>query len=237
MRDIKPIIGYVHTGIEKTAEDKAYWKVIPVVERMDYLAYYFNAMAFCGAVETLLERRGAAARAVPAGDPSRAQPDHVPPGVARDERARPRRDLDVLVLLPRARDDPRPVRDVLGPADAHALLPGRRRDRGHPARLRRRSCASSSSEMPEPRRPVRRPAREEPDRARAPARHRARRPGDAARARRHRAAAARRRQPVGPAQGRTRTRATTTSTSRSRSAPSATTTTATGSATPRSTSR
>jgi NADH-quinone oxidoreductase subunit D len=55
VRDLEPIIGYVHTGIEKTAEDKAYWKAIPVVERMDYLAYYFNAMAFCGAVETLLE--------------------------------------------------------------------------------------------------------------------------------------------------------------------------------------
>ncbi|MDQ6818641.1 MAG: NADH-quinone oxidoreductase subunit D [Actinomycetota bacterium] len=54
VRDIKPIVGYVHTGIEKTAEDKAYWKAIPVIERMDYLAYYFNAMAFCGAVETLL---------------------------------------------------------------------------------------------------------------------------------------------------------------------------------------
>ncbi|MGA8723085.1 MAG: hypothetical protein WB557_34095, partial [Solirubrobacteraceae bacterium] len=38
VRDVKPIIGYVHTGIEKTAEDKAYWKVIPVVERMDYLS-------------------------------------------------------------------------------------------------------------------------------------------------------------------------------------------------------
>jgi NADH-quinone oxidoreductase subunit D len=55
VRDIKPIIGYVHTGIEKTAEDKSYWKVIPVVERMDYLAYYFNSMAYIGAVETLLE--------------------------------------------------------------------------------------------------------------------------------------------------------------------------------------
>ena len=54
VRDIKPIMGYVHTGIEKTAEDKAYWKVIPVVERMDYLAYYFNAMAFVGAVESIL---------------------------------------------------------------------------------------------------------------------------------------------------------------------------------------
>jgi NADH-quinone oxidoreductase subunit D len=55
VREIKPIIGYVHTGIEKTAEDKAYWKAIPVVERMDYLAYHFNAMAYCGAVEALLE--------------------------------------------------------------------------------------------------------------------------------------------------------------------------------------
>jgi NADH-quinone oxidoreductase subunit D len=54
VRDIKPIIGYVHTGIEKTCEQKAYWKVIPCVERMDYLSYYFNAMAFCGAVEELL---------------------------------------------------------------------------------------------------------------------------------------------------------------------------------------
>ncbi len=55
VRDLKPIIGYVHTGIEKTAEDKSYWKAIPVIERMDYLAYYFNAYAFCGAVETLLD--------------------------------------------------------------------------------------------------------------------------------------------------------------------------------------
>src|SRR3712207_2445653 len=55
VRDIKPIIGYVHTGIEKTAETKAYWQAIPVVERMDYLAYFFNAQAFCMAVAQLLE--------------------------------------------------------------------------------------------------------------------------------------------------------------------------------------
>ena len=103
VRDLKPIIGYVHTGIEKTAEDKSYWKVIPVVERMDYLAYYFNAMAFCGATETLLEVEVPQARAVPARHPHGAQPDHEPPRVARDERAGPRRDVDVLVLLPRAR--------------------------------------------------------------------------------------------------------------------------------------
>jgi NADH-quinone oxidoreductase subunit D len=55
VRDIKPIIGYVHTGIEKTAEDKAYWKVIPVLERMDYLSYFFNAMAYCTAVEAIAQ--------------------------------------------------------------------------------------------------------------------------------------------------------------------------------------
>jgi NADH-quinone oxidoreductase subunit D len=55
VRDLRPIVGYVHTGIEKNCEDKSYWKVIPFVERMDYLAYFFNAQAFCGAVERLLE--------------------------------------------------------------------------------------------------------------------------------------------------------------------------------------
>ncbi len=55
VKDIKPIIGYVHTGIEKSCEDQEYWKAITFVERMDYLAYYYNAMAFCMAVETLLE--------------------------------------------------------------------------------------------------------------------------------------------------------------------------------------
>jgi NADH-quinone oxidoreductase subunit D len=55
VRDVKPIIGYVHTGIEKSCEDQQYWKVITFVERMDYLAYYFNAQAYCMAVERLLD--------------------------------------------------------------------------------------------------------------------------------------------------------------------------------------
>ena len=55
VRELMPIIGYVHTGIEKSCEDQAYWKVIPFVERMDYLSYYFNAQAYCMAVERLLE--------------------------------------------------------------------------------------------------------------------------------------------------------------------------------------
>ena len=55
VRDPKPVMGYVHTGIEKSCEQQSYWKVIPFVERMDYLSYFFNMQAFCGATERLLE--------------------------------------------------------------------------------------------------------------------------------------------------------------------------------------
>ena len=92
--------------------------------------------------------RDPAARQVPARAPPGAQPDPLAPGLAGHLGARPRRDLDALVLLPRARHDPRPVRDVGGPADAHPLLPGRRRLRGHPRRLRARRCAPSARRCP-----------------------------------------------------------------------------------------
>jgi NADH-quinone oxidoreductase subunit D len=52
--ELKPVMGYLHTGIEKSCEDKSYWKVIPFVERMDYLSYYFQMEAFCGCVERLV---------------------------------------------------------------------------------------------------------------------------------------------------------------------------------------
>ena len=54
VRDLRPIVGYVHTGIEKSCESMAFWKVIPFVERMDYLSYFFNSEAYCGAVEKLI---------------------------------------------------------------------------------------------------------------------------------------------------------------------------------------
>ncbi|MFY9264876.1 MAG: NADH dehydrogenase (quinone) subunit D [Solirubrobacterales bacterium] len=54
VKDTKPLIGYAHTGIEKNCEDKSYWKVIPLVERMDYVSYHFNSLAYCMAVERLL---------------------------------------------------------------------------------------------------------------------------------------------------------------------------------------
>ena len=55
VKDLKPVVGYVHTGIEKSCETMNYWKVIPFVERMDYLAYFSNMEAYCGAVEKLIE--------------------------------------------------------------------------------------------------------------------------------------------------------------------------------------
>jgi NADH-quinone oxidoreductase subunit D len=54
VRDLKPMVGYVHTGIEKSCETMSYWKVIPFVERMDYLSYFFNMQAYVGAVEKLV---------------------------------------------------------------------------------------------------------------------------------------------------------------------------------------
>ncbi|MGQ9523374.1 MAG: NADH dehydrogenase (quinone) subunit D [Armatimonadota bacterium] len=50
-----PVIGYLHTGIEKSCEDKTYHKVIPLTDRVDYLAPMSNNLAYVLAVEKLLE--------------------------------------------------------------------------------------------------------------------------------------------------------------------------------------
>jgi len=49
-----PDIGFLHTGIEKTAESKTYLKAIPLTDRTDYLGPMSNNLAFCGAVEKLV---------------------------------------------------------------------------------------------------------------------------------------------------------------------------------------
>jgi NADH-quinone oxidoreductase subunit D len=51
---VSPTIGYLHTGIEKTAEQKKWQQVIPLVERMDYLDAQSNSLAFVLSVEKLL---------------------------------------------------------------------------------------------------------------------------------------------------------------------------------------
>ena len=49
-----PHIGYLHTGMEKTMEDKRYQQAITVTDRMDYLAPMSNNLAFVLSVEKLL---------------------------------------------------------------------------------------------------------------------------------------------------------------------------------------
>ncbi|MGH9154380.1 MAG: NADH-quinone oxidoreductase subunit D, partial [Acidimicrobiales bacterium] len=51
----KPVIGYLHTGMEKTGEELTYLQGGTNVTRMDYLAPLFNECVFAMAVEQLLE--------------------------------------------------------------------------------------------------------------------------------------------------------------------------------------
>ncbi|MGB2981355.1 MAG: NADH dehydrogenase (quinone) subunit D [Candidatus Zixiibacteriota bacterium] len=50
-----PDIGFLHTGIEKTMESKTYAQVIPLTDRMDYVASLSNNLAYLLAVEKLLD--------------------------------------------------------------------------------------------------------------------------------------------------------------------------------------
>ncbi len=49
-----PDIGYLHTGIEKTAESKTYHQALVLTDRMDYLAPLTNNLGYALAVERLL---------------------------------------------------------------------------------------------------------------------------------------------------------------------------------------
>ncbi len=50
----KPVIGYLHTGMEKQGEDLTYLQGATNVTRMDYISPMFNELVFALAVETLL---------------------------------------------------------------------------------------------------------------------------------------------------------------------------------------
>jgi NADH-quinone oxidoreductase subunit D len=51
----KPIVGYLHTGMEKTAEELTYVQGCTNVTRMDYLAPLHNELVFSLATEALLD--------------------------------------------------------------------------------------------------------------------------------------------------------------------------------------
>ena len=49
-----PDLGYLHTGIEKSCEQKTYSQAITLTYRMDYLNPLGNNLVYCLAVEKLL---------------------------------------------------------------------------------------------------------------------------------------------------------------------------------------
>ena len=51
---VRPEIGYLHTGIEKTCEAKFYQQVVPLTDRINYLDPLSNNLCYCLAVEKLL---------------------------------------------------------------------------------------------------------------------------------------------------------------------------------------
>ena len=48
------VIGYLHRGVEKIAENRTYVQFNPYVDRMDYVAAVSNGLGYCEAVEKLM---------------------------------------------------------------------------------------------------------------------------------------------------------------------------------------
>lgn len=48
------VIGYLHRGVEKIAENRTYTMFNPYVDRMDYVAAVSNGLGYCEAIEKLL---------------------------------------------------------------------------------------------------------------------------------------------------------------------------------------
>jgi NADH-quinone oxidoreductase subunit D len=53
--DVDPVIGYLHRGIEKIAENRTYTQFKPLVDRLDYTGALNNELCYCLAVEKLME--------------------------------------------------------------------------------------------------------------------------------------------------------------------------------------
>ena len=52
-----PVIGYLHRGIEKMAENRTYLQVVPLTDRLDYVGSMYENWAYCRSVERLAEIR------------------------------------------------------------------------------------------------------------------------------------------------------------------------------------
>ncbi|MED3561452.1 NADH-quinone oxidoreductase subunit D [Bacillus xiapuensis] len=52
--EANPVIGYLHRGTEKLAENLQYTQIIPYTDRLDYVAAMTNNYVLCHAVETMM---------------------------------------------------------------------------------------------------------------------------------------------------------------------------------------
>jgi NADH-quinone oxidoreductase subunit D len=53
----EPVIGYLHRGIEKMAENRTYLQIVPLTDRLDYVGSMYANWAYCRAVERLADIR------------------------------------------------------------------------------------------------------------------------------------------------------------------------------------
>jgi len=54
IKDMRPVIGYLHRGVEKLSEHRTYSMIEPLTDRLDYVAAISENLGYCGAVERLM---------------------------------------------------------------------------------------------------------------------------------------------------------------------------------------
>ena len=112
VKDVIPVIGYLHRCKEKLAEKRTYYQYIPIVDRTEYLAGMNCEWGYVMTVEKLAgiqpTRRAEFIRVIMAElnahrqPPGRGRHLHRRPGAARHGHG--------LLHVPRPRADPRPAR-------------------------------------------------------------------------------------------------------------------------------
>ena len=208
----KPVVGYLHTGMEKTGEELTYLQGPTNVTRMDYASPLFNELVFSMATETLL-----GVEVPPRATWIRMLLTELNRMASHllflaTQRHGHRRGVDDALRLARARGGAPLLPEGHRPADEPQLHPPRRRGRRPARRLGRRRGAAPRAHPAAPRR-VRRPHDQPAGVAGAPAgRRRHHRPGGAG-PRCHRPHPALDRRGLGPAARRCRTSPSTRSTS------------------------
>jgi NADH-quinone oxidoreductase subunit D len=54
IREMRPVIGYLHRGVEKLCEHRTFPMIEPLTDRLDYVAAISENLGYCGAVEKLM---------------------------------------------------------------------------------------------------------------------------------------------------------------------------------------